>query len=250
MALAAGCKAPQLDSSAERPRVVAVAAEAPAPPVEVEPAEPEAVSIELAFVTHLDMNLPEQDVFLERTPGSDEVFRVTQGDNDMSARLFKSAVRVPHNPFDPAQVGPHPKGEPMGMSLGEWLAHRGTGVYTAEDGVGHLDLEFTGLVPDGVYTLWHAFTAVPPTTPFSGALELPLGARDGSESIFTADAEGRARFRHTFTPELEMSDVWTRSMLALNYHSDGKTWGGLPGDFGLNAHVPLFVMLPFRDGLE
>ncbi len=210
----------------------------------------ETLSIELAFITHLEMNLPEQDVYIEREPGSGEVFRPTQGDNDMSALLYKTAVTVPHNPFDPAQIGPHPKGESFGMTLGEWLAHRGTGVYAAKDGAGTLDLEFTGLVPRGIYTLWHVFGAFPPTKPFSGTLKLPLGARDGSESVFTADEQGRARFRHTFTPELELSDVWTRSMLALNYHSDGKTYGGLPGDFGLNAHIPLFVMLPFRDGLR
>ena len=39
-------------------------------------------------------------------------------------------------------------------------------------------------------------------------------------------------------------------MLAINYHSDGKTYGPLPGAFGLNAHIPLFVMLPKREGLE
>ena len=228
--------------------LAACSAEAPATDASLE--QTESVSIDLAFVTHLEMNMPEQDVFVERVPGSGEVFRVTQGDNDMTLPLFKTAVKVPHNPFDPAAVGPHPQGEPLGMNLGEWLAHRGTGVYTAEQGVGTLDLEFTGLVPNGVYTLWHAFTSFPPTQPFSGALELPLGARDGSESIFTADDKGNARFRHTFSPELELSDVWTRAMLALNYHSDDNTWAGLPGDFGFNAHVPLFVMLPYRDGLR
>lgn len=207
------------------------------------------VSIELAFMTHLDMNLPEQDVFIEREPGSGEVYRVTGADHDMSAPLFKSALAVRHDPFDPAAIGPHPKGEPLGMSVGQWLKHRGTGIYTAENGVGTLRLEFSGLVPNGVYTMWHAFIALPPTTPFSGTLDLPLGARDGSESVFVADANGKAVFEHTFSPPLEMSDVWTTAMLAIAYHSDGKTWGGVPGDFGLNAHVPLFVMLPKRSGI-
>ena len=47
-----------------------------------------------------------------------------------------------------------------------------------------------------------------------------------------------------------MSDVWTTAMLAINYHSDGKTYAGLPGDFGYNAHVPLFAMLPQREGID
>jgi len=203
-------------------------------------------SFEVAFLTHLDMDLPEQDVFIERTPGSGEVYRVTKGDHDLKAPLFKTAVETKHNPFDPAAIGPHAKGEPMGMTLGQWLKQRGTGVYTRRGNEGTLQLEFSNLAPNGVYTMWHAFIALPPTTPFSGTLDLPLGARDGSESVFVADEKGNAVFEHTFSPPLEMSDVWTTSMLAINYHSDGKTWGGLPGAFGLNAHVPLLVMLPRR----
>jgi hypothetical protein len=208
------------------------------------------VSIDLAFMTHLDMELPEQDVYIEREPGSGEVWRVTVGDNDMSAPLYKTAMTVKHDPFNEKAIGPHPKGEPLGMTLGQWLRHQGTGTYTCSNGAGTLKTSFSGLVPNGVYTMWHAFIALPPTTPFSGTLDLPLGARDGSESVFTASAEGKAAFEHSFSPCLEMSDVWTTSMLAINYHSDGKTYGGLPGDFGLNAHIPLFLMLPNREGLE
>lgn len=209
-----------------------------------------AFEFELAFSTHLDMNLPEQDVYIERTPGSNEVYRVTNGDHDMSAQLFATAEAVPHNPFDPAALGPHPKGQPLGMTLGEWLRHAGTCKYRYEEGVGHLELELTGLVPNGVYTIWHAFIALPPTEPFSGTLDLPLGARDGSESVFTADAKGNASFVHSFTPGLEMSDVWTTSMVAINYHSDGKTYQAYPGEFGLNAHIPLFAFMPNREGIQ
>ncbi len=89
-----------------------------------------------------------------------------------------------------------------------------------------------------------------PPVPFTGTLDLPLGASDGSESRFTADEHGQASFVHTFRPGLEMSDVWTVSMLAINYHSDGKTYGGHPGLFGLHSHIPLFAMLPQRGGIE
>ena len=206
-------------------------------------------SLELAFITHVDADLPEQDVFIERVPGSGEVFRVTKDDTDMSVPLYKTAVAIEHDPFDPRAVGPHPKGDPLGLTLGEWFQHQGGGRYSCVDGEGTLDAWFTGLVPDGVYTMWHAFTATPPTKPFSGALELPLGARDGSESVFTTDGEGDANFVHTFRPCLEMSDVWTTAMLAIHYHSDGRTHRAAPGDFGLNAHIPLFLILPNRDGL-
>ncbi|MHC4954833.1 MAG: hypothetical protein ACYTGZ_13185 [Planctomycetota bacterium] len=208
------------------------------------------VSFDVAFKTHLDMNLPEQDVYIEREKGSSDVYRVTKGDNDMRAKLYKTAKPTKHDPFDPKAVGPHKKGEPLGMTLGEWLKASGTGTYTHKDGVGHLKLSFTGLVPNGVYTMWHAFIALPPTSPFSGTLDLPLGARDGTTSVFVADASGNAKFEHKFRPGLQLSDIWTTSMLAIAYHSDGKTYGGVPGDFGLNVHVPLFTMLPKREGLE
>jgi hypothetical protein len=247
IALTAACQSTRMDATTD-------AKLAPEPAVEASAAvpagEPVSYSFDVAFQTHLDINLPEQDVYLEREPGSGEVWRVTVGDNDMSASLYKTSERIPHNPFDPAALGPHPKGEAMGMSLGQWLKQRGTGTYSYENGVGSLDLEFTNLVPNGVYTMWHAFVALPPTTPFSGILDLPLGARDGSESVFVADENGDARFTHSFTPGLQMSDVWTTALLAINYHSDGKTYGALPGDFGLNAHVPLFLMLPNRNGIQ
>lgn len=219
-----------------------------------EPANAEAAdagyTIDLAFITHLDASMPEQDVFIERESGSGQVYRVTVGDNDMNAPLFKTAVPVPHNPFDADAVGPYEKGEAFGMTLGEWLKHQGTGTYTCANGEGRLDTQFSGLVENGVYTMWHAFTAIPATQPFSGFLDLPLGARDGSTSVFVADENGNASFTHTFKPCLQMSDVWTTSLLAINYHSDGKTYAGLPGDFGYNAHVPLFLMLPQRDGIQ
>jgi hypothetical protein len=192
------------------------------------------------------MNLPEQDVYIERTPGSGEIFRVTKGDHDMNAPLHKSASAIEHDPFDPAALGPYPMGDPLGLTLKQWLKQRGTGVYTRSGNTGTLKLEFSNLVPDGTYTMWHSFIALPPTTPFSGTLDRPLGARDGSESVFVADEKGNAVFEHSFSPPLEMSDVWTTSMLAIAYHSDGKTYGGVPGPFGTVTHVPLFLMLPRR----
>jgi hypothetical protein len=208
------------------------------------------ISIDIAFITHLDAGMPEQDVYIERTPGSGEVYRVTGGDHNMNAPLYGTAEMVKHNPFDLSQIGPHAKGKPMGMTLGQWLKHRGIGTYTYKDGTGTLELSFTGLVPNGVYTMWHAFLPTAPPVPFGGTLDLPLGASDGSESVFTADANGKAQFVHSFKPGLQMSDVWTTALLAINYHSDGKTYGGDPGEFGSKSHIPIFAMLPKRKGLN
>lgn len=48
-------------------------------------------------------------------------------------------------------------GAPLGLTLGQWLRRSGPGSYTYQDGVGTLALEFSGFVPNGVYTMWHAF---------------------------------------------------------------------------------------------
>lgn len=228
--------------------VVIMAANSSAPLAKAATTDTE-LSIDLAFGTHLDMDLPEQDVYLERTAGSGEVYRVTKGDNDMGAQLYRTAEMVKHDPFNPDAVGPYPKGEALGITLGEWLRHQGAGSYTCAGGEGRLNTTFSGLVPHGVYTMWHAFMALTPTTPFTGTLDLPLGAADGSTSRFVADANGEAAFTHTFTPCLQMSDVWTTALLAIAYHSDGKTYGGDPGEWGLNSHMPLFLMLPSRAGI-
>lgn len=205
--------------------------------------------IDLAFVTHLDMEMAEQDVFIERRAGSGDVYRVTIGDNDMQAPLFKAARPVRHNPVDPGAVGPYPKGEPLNMTLGEWLKHRGVGKYSCVNGTGRLDTSFTGLVPDGVYTMWHAFMPAAVTEPFAGKLDLPLGAGDGSESVFRANRDGAATFVHEFKPCLQMSDAWTIAMIAINWHSDNAVYGADSGEFGYKAHIPLFALLPLRDGI-
>jgi len=209
-----------------------------------------AYTIKLDFKSHLDANLPEQDVFIEREPGSGEVYRVTTADQDPSAPLFKAARPVPHNPFDTAAIGPHPKGEPFGYTLGEWLRHSGTGTYTCANGEGRLEMTFSGLIKYGVYTIWHTFTAMPVTTPFSGYLDIPLGARDGSTSVFVADANGEAAVSQRFEPCLQLTTNWTTSLLAINYHSNGRTYAGRPGMFGYNAHVPLFLLLPSGDDYD
>ncbi|MCP4306595.1 MAG: hypothetical protein GY788_17340, partial [bacterium] len=100
------------------------------------------------------------------------------------------------------------------------------------------------LMPEGVYTLWHFFMAMPTTDPFIGTFDLPVGARDGSDSVFQADAKGGARFQKTIAPCLQMSGEHLASGLAVAYHSDGSTYGPLPGEFATDTHIQLFMLLP------
>ncbi|MCV3274215.1 hypothetical protein [Roseobacter sinensis] len=203
----------------------------------------------LSFIFHIDDGMAEQDVFYEKVPGSGEVFRPTAATRDMDAPLYAPAVEVPHNFLDTSDTGPYPKGPALGLTLGEWFAAEGHGTYVCKDGTGKLDLQFNHLVPNGVYTIWHDFMVWPPTDPFIGTYDLPFGARDGSENEFVADASGSARFERTITPCLQLTGEHLAADLALAWHSDGKTYGPLPGEFSTVTHVQMYVTLPPRTGL-
>jgi hypothetical protein len=207
------------------------------------------VDIDLTFLYHVDMDMAEQDVYLERATAPDRVFRATKADRDMNQPVFASAERQEHSPFDVHATGPYPKGRPLGLTLGEWFAAKGVGSYACTDGEATIDIRFEGLVPKATYTMWHFFMASPPTEPFIGTYDLPIGGRDGSDSVFSTDSKGGAHFQRTFKPCLQLSGEHLMGGLAVAWHSDGRTYGVKPGDFGLNSHIQLFLMLPPRAGL-
>lgn len=207
------------------------------------------VSIALNFVYHIDMDMAEQDVFIERQKGSGIVFRATKADRDMNAPLYFPAKPVEHSPFDPNDVGPYRKGKAMGMTLGDWFKGKGSGKYTCSNGKGTIKMNFSKLRPNAVYTMWHFFFANPPTKPSIGTYDIPMGTRDGAQSVFHTDDQGNAVFEKTITPCLQLSGEHIASGLAISWHSDGKTYGPLPGVFSMNSHVQLFTVLPKRSGI-
>lgn len=208
-----------------------------------------AESMSLTFIFHIDDGMAEQDVFYEKVPGSGEVYRPTGATRDMDAPLFAPGVEVKHNFLDTNDTGPYPIGRPLGLTLGEWFAAKGSGSYTCENGTGTVDFAFENLVPGGVYTVWHDFMVWPPTDPFIGTYDLPFGARDGSENTFVANAVGSADFERTITPCLQLSGEHLVADLGLAWHSDGKTYGPLTGEFSTATHVQMYVTLPERTGL-
>ncbi len=212
-------------------------------------ANPAGMTIKLQFVNHLQAKLPEQDVFIEKTAGSGEVYRVTAADKDMNAALYATATATRHNPFDPKAVGPYKKGQALGLTLGQWLAATGSGTYACASGQATVQASFRKLVPDSVYTVWYFFLPMPPTQPFTGTLDLPLGARDGSQNMFKSDAQGKAVYKATFKPCLTLSGEQLASGLAVAWHSDGKTYSSDAGPFGLTTHVQIFMLLPGVKGI-
>lgn len=202
------------------------------------------MAIKLQFMNHLQMKLPEQDIFIEKPAGSGKIFRVTGADKDMSAPLYAAARAIKHNPFDPNALGPYEKGRPLGITLGQWLAATGSGTYACDRGQGTVSVRFQNLVANGVYTMWYFFLPMPPPTPFTGTLDLPLGARDGSQNTFVVRADGRAFYKASFKPCLQLSGEQLAAGLAIAWHSDGKTYASDPGPFGNGSHVQIMVLLP------
>lgn len=201
-------------------------------------------SIKLQFMNHLQMQFAEQDVYIERAAGSAQVYRVTAQDKNLSAMLFAAADPIKHNPFDAKDLGPYKKGRALGITLGQWLASTGSGTYACTSGQGQINVTFKKLVPNGVYTMWYFFMALPPQQPFTGTLDLPVGARDGAQNTFKANAAGNAAYKLSFKPCLDLSGQQVSSGLAIAWHSDGKTYMADPGPFGSVSHVQLFLLLP------
>ena len=180
----------------------------------------------------------------------EEVFRVEgeQGKNpvNLAKAAYAAAVPTEHDPFKLGKnpLGPFPEGKSLGFTLGQWLSATGTGVYSVEGINAKLSISFKNLVPNGVYTLWCSSITFPPDPKI---VDKPCGAADGSENSFVADADGNAVFSLKLKP-LEQSTKETASVVALAYHSDGKTYGAGTGDFGLATHVQIFFLMPVPAG--
>jgi hypothetical protein len=203
----------------------------------------------ITFVNHVAAGMVEQDAYIEKVPGSGEVFRVTaeEAEKYMDFPAYGTVDSHHHAPFATTGAGPFKKGKALGMSLGEWLAGTGSADYSCKGGTATLKVEFEKLVPNGTYTVWNFLAGKPhmgcADCPFA-TIDFPLGARDGSQSAFTAGADGRATYQATFAPCLTLGDDLLFSGLAIAYHSDGKTYGKDPGQFGNKSHVQIFAGLP------
>lgn len=211
--------------------------------------ELETMTRDVEFINHIQAELPEQDVFIESTDDENMVVRVDvvdskQADN-LAKTVFTSANPVEHDPFKLGDnpLGPYPKGQSLGMTLGNWLAATGGGTYAVKGDEAKVDFTFENLVPSGVYTVWCSRLTFPPNVK---VVDRPCGAADGSQNVFTADANGNGKFNLTMAP-LEDSTAQAASLIALAYHSDGKTYGAVPGDFGSNTHVHIFYLLPAEE---
>ena len=203
--------------------------------------------VQLQFSSYLAADMPEQDVFVEVVPGADQVHRITAADLAAYAEapVYGSQEFIMHDPFQVGYnpVGTYPKGAPLGFTMGEWLAGTGTGTYTVAGDEAGIDLKLESLVSNGVYTIECASINTPPNFSY---IDKPCGAEDGSQNTIIADAEGRADFHLTIKP-LPDSSAEAVQVIAVTYHSDGRTYGAYSGDFGLNSHVQILAFIPMPE---
>lgn len=211
-------------------------------------------AVDLEFVTHVEADMWEQDVFVDLSSSAKKengVFRV--GPSDFAALaeapVYATTQTIHHDPVNAAAAGPYPRGEALGMSLGDWLAASGTGSYRCSGGNAQIEASFVNLVPNGVYTMWYFFLPTPAAVPFS-TYDLPVGDRTGRENAFFADSSGRASFALSLTNCLQGGGSQLAAGLAVAWHSDGATYGSYPGGFGRATHVQLFLILPPDDELN
>ncbi len=201
-------------------------------------------SVEITFVNHITAGMVEQDVFVTKD-GSDEVFRVTTDDqaDHLADTVFATTTGLHHDPINMAAVGPFAKGRDLGFTLGDWLGASGTDTVSCDDGAGSLSASFTNLVPNGVYTMWSWYVAIPFPEPFA-TYDLPFGSRGGVDSVFTADSDGIASYDGQIGTCLQGSGSQIAEGLAIAYHSDGNAYGSTMGPAGETAHIQLFLLLP------
>ena len=205
--------------------------------------------IALTFATLSGDGLVEQDVFVVNSANAKEVVRIpaAQAESQMDAMLFASAEEPPFEPMTLEPTDSYPKGSALGLSLGDWLKATGSGSYICDGQKATITANFQNLIPDGVYTMWNFIDADPPTDPWQ-SLVLPTGNRDGSQSVFVADAQGNATFDQVVEPCPQLSGTQSLAGLAIAWHSDGQTYGASPGGLGVVSHAQLMTIFPRAGG--
>ena len=149
--------------------------------------------------------------------------------NIAHAAKFRPAI-VSSDPATPVYTA---KGVPLGFTLGSWLGAKGNAsIMLATGGAAEITVEFTGLRPRGVYSLFENHFDQKPIgfTPLDGK---------GSANSFTADAKGSAKI--TVRAPQALTNV---NAVLLVYHSDGQSHGESRGEIGVNAHHQLIAKIP------
>jgi hypothetical protein len=220
------------------------------------------VNVTLKSSIYLPTPRPIQDVFLVLNNTTlDLVYRVERSEAEdpinLEKEVYATVNATPHDVYKitPHPLGPFPKGKDLGFTLGQWLTAIGTGTYSEANGNATMNLTFRSLVPNGTYTVWVHRVTMPPDYEY---VFMPVGASDGSQNVFKADADGNGAFNLTFealppstnvtypdyvamyvTKKIPINTKINWTLISMAYHSDGKTYGATPGELGKTAHMQL-----------
>ena len=213
------------------------------------------VNVTLLSSIYLPTPRPVGDVFFELNNATpDMVYRIESGQAKDPINLGKMAYATTnatrHDVYKlmPNALGPFPKGKALGFTLEQWLAATGLGTYIEENDNAALNLTFHNLVANGTYSVWSHRVTMPPDYNYSFT---PVGASDGSQNVFKADADGNGIFKLKLkalplstnvtykdyvamyiTKQVPISTRITWTLISVAYHSDGKTHGPTPGEMG------------------
>jgi hypothetical protein len=163
-----------------------------------------------------------------------------------------------------SDLGRKPLLKPDGSNItwGDWSKVRGNISVECMDEGTYISLQLTGLIPDGVYTLWNVTFREPgftgefdgPGMPSNVKAFGPAGIKDGSDSKFIASSSGEGTIM-AINPAGELGTVGEIGGCALTdelewhvvglYHSDGHTYGPERGPDG--THSEQFAFL-FKSG--
>jgi hypothetical protein len=125
-------------------------------------------------------------------------------------------------------------GVALDLSLGNWLAARGTLAIEAQpDGHDRVTVVFKNLVAFGEYSVF-----VEAAAPAGAPVCRPLDG-EGSANSFTAHVDGSAALVID-TP----AQVNSGSAIVLVYHSDSREHGASRGQIGITAHEQLVARVP------
>ena len=140
------------------------------------------------------------------------------------------------------------------VTLREFTAVEGTASVTCGDGGVDVALTLSGLLPNGVYTIWLATFKAPGLDPAAEDLNMlgmgTLGPHDGSKSAFVASADGKGHVA-AFTPGGALSVMGRMADCPLideyewhvagAFHMDGKTHGPILGPDGTAVEQFVFI---------
>ena len=169
------------------------------------------------------------------------------GENDPEAHIRNLSGGIPEDPdellYKPFGGDFYPILAPDGhhITLEEWSTAQATSIISCNGSTTNYSLTMTGLIPNGVYTVWnfiYASSKKPGNDVIGNIAGGPLGPSDGSKNAFTASETGSASLDFGVSggeqlsfgnqPNCAITDAGGSIMVIL-YHIDGQTYGPQDG---------------------